>query len=91
MIRLVEDTTLTQLIRLLEETGIDPAPLTAQTDALAAQGKKVLYFADETQGKLLNVIAVADTPRPSGVRAVASGRPDVQLEELAVLLDKLAE
>ena len=59
---------------MVEEAGIDPAPLTAQADALAAQGKTPLYFADETEEKLLGVIAVADTPKPSSARAVAAFR-----------------
>ena len=57
---------------MVEEAGIDPSLLTAQADALAAQGKTPLYFADETQKKLLGVIAVADTPKPSSARAVAA-------------------
>ena len=59
---------------MAEEAGIDPGPLAAQADALAAQGKTPLYFADETKKKLLGVIAVADTPKPSSARAVAAFR-----------------
>ena len=59
---------------MAEEAGIDPGPLAAQADALAAQGKTPLYFADETEKKLLGVIAVADTPKPSSARAVAAFR-----------------
>jgi len=57
---------------MMEEAGIDPGPLAAQADGLAAQGKTPLYFADETQKKLLGVIAVADTPKPTSARAVAA-------------------
>lgn len=57
---------------MVEEAGIDPGPLAAQADALAAQGKTPLYFADETQKKILGVIAVADTPKPSSAQAVAA-------------------
>ena len=57
---------------MAEEAGIDPGPLAARADTLAAQGKTPLYFADET--KLLGVIAVADTPKPSSARAVAAFR-----------------
>lgn len=59
---------------MAEEAGVDPGPLAAQADALAAQGKTPLYFADETQKKLLGVIAVADTPKPSSAQAVAAFR-----------------
>ena len=57
---------------MVEEAGIDPGSLTGQAEALAAQGKTPLYFADETQKKILGVIAVADTPKPSSARAVAA-------------------
>jgi len=57
---------------MVEEAGIDPGPLAARADALAAQGKTPLYFADETQKKLLGVIAVADTPKPTSKAAVAA-------------------
>jgi len=57
---------------MLEEAGIAPGPLTAQADALAAQGKTPLYFADETNKRLLGIVAVADTPKPSSARAVAA-------------------
>ncbi len=59
---------------MAEEAGIDPGALAAQADALAAQGKTPLYFGDETQKKLLGVIAVADTPKPSSRGAVTAFR-----------------
>ena len=59
---------------MAQEAGIDPGPLAAQADALAAQGKTPLYFGDETEKKLLGVIAVADTPKPSSKDAVAAFR-----------------
>ena len=57
---------------MMEEAGIDPGPLARQADALAAQGKTPLYFGDETEKKILGVIAVADTPKPSSRDAVAA-------------------
>ena len=59
---------------MVEEAGMDPGPLARQADALAAQGKTPLYFADETEKKLLGVIAVADTPKPTSRDAVAAFR-----------------
>ena len=57
---------------MVEEAGIVPGPLAAQADALAAQGKTPLYFGDETEQKILGIIAVADTPKPSSAQAVAA-------------------
>ena len=57
---------------MVEEAGISLGPWAEKADALAAQGKTPLYFADETSEKLLGVIAVADTPKPSSARAVAA-------------------
>ena len=59
---------------MAEEAGIDPGPLAAKADELAAQGKTPLYFGDETEKKLLGIIAVADTPKPSSKDAVAAFR-----------------
>ncbi|NCE65738.1 heavy metal translocating P-type ATPase [Pseudoflavonifractor sp. 524-17] len=59
---------------MVEEAGIDPAPLAAQADALSAQGKTALFFADETEKKLLGLIAVADAPKPTSAQAVAAFR-----------------
>ena len=57
---------------MMEEAGIAPGSLTVQADELAAQGKTPLYFGDETNKKLLGIIAVADTPKPSSKDAVAA-------------------
>ncbi len=57
---------------MMEEAGIDPGPLSARADDLAAQGKTPLYFGDETDKKLLGIIAVADTPKPTSAQAVAA-------------------
>ncbi len=59
---------------MVEEAGIDPGPLAVKADELAAQGKTPLYFGDETDKKLLGIIAVADTPKPSSRDAVAAFR-----------------
>ena len=59
---------------MAEEAGIDPGPLAARAEELAAQGKTPLYFGDETDKKLLGVIAVADTPKPTSRDAVAAFR-----------------
>ncbi len=57
---------------MMEEAGIDFGSLSVRADALAAQGKTPLYFGDETDKKLLGIIAVADTPKPSSKDAVAA-------------------
>ena len=59
---------------MMEEAGIDPGPLAVKADELAAQGKTPLYFGDGTDKKLLGVIAVADTPKPTSRDAVAAFR-----------------
>ena len=59
---------------MVEEAGIDPGPLAVKADELAAQGKTPLYFGDETEKKLLGIIAVADTPKLSSKDAVAAFR-----------------
>lgn len=57
---------------MMEEEGIDLGEWAAKADELAAQGKTPLYFADESKQKLLGIIAVADTPKPSSRDAVAA-------------------
>ena len=57
---------------MMEQSGVDLDEWAAKADELAAQGKTPLYFADESDGKLLGVIAVADTPKPSSKDAVAA-------------------
>ena len=59
---------------MMEEAGIDLGEWAAKADELAAQGKTPLYFADEVEQKLLGIIAVADTPKPSSKDAVAAFR-----------------
>ena len=57
---------------MMEQSGVDLDEWAAKADELAAQGKTPLYFADESDWKLLGVIAVADTPKPSSKDAVAA-------------------
>ena len=59
---------------MMEEAGIDLGEWGAKADELAAQGKTPLYFADEPERKLLGIIAVADTPKPTSAQAVAAFR-----------------
>ena len=59
---------------MVQEAGINPGPLAVKADELAAQGKTPLYFGDETEKKLLGIIAVADTPKPTSRDAVAAFR-----------------
>ena len=54
---------------MMEQAGVDLAGLAEKADALAAQGKTPLYFADEH--RVLGLIAVADTPKPTSAQAVA--------------------
>ncbi len=54
---------------LLTEAGVDMAPAAGRAEELAAQGKTPLFFAGD--GKLMGVIAVADTPKPTSAAAVA--------------------
>ena len=55
---------------MLEEAGIDPAALSAAVDALAAQGKTPMFFANETRKQFLGVIAVADVIKEDSPQAV---------------------
>ena len=55
---------------MLEEAGIDPGAFLRQADALAAQGKTPMFFANETKKRLLGVIAVADVIKEDSPLAV---------------------
>ena len=55
---------------MMEETGVDLGAFGEKAEELAAQGKTPLYFADEH--KVLGLIAVADTPKPTSAAAVAA-------------------
>ena len=54
---------------MLEEAGIGLGSFAAQAEALAQEGKTPLFFAES--GKLLGIVAVADTPKPTSAEAVA--------------------
>ncbi|WP_072690804.1 heavy metal translocating P-type ATPase [Rhodococcus marinonascens] len=54
---------------LLADQGIDPAPLQAAGDRLAADGKTPLFAAAD--GRLLGVLAVADTVKDDSAAAIA--------------------
>ncbi|MGN1004233.1 MAG: heavy metal translocating P-type ATPase [Oscillospiraceae bacterium] len=54
---------------MLEERGIDASPLSGRAEALAEQGKTPLYFAQDD--KLIGIIAVADTVKPTSRAAIA--------------------
>ena len=53
---------------MLEEAGIPLGGFEGEAEALAQAGKTPLYFAED--GKLLGVVAVADTPKPTSAEAV---------------------
>ncbi|WP_297234225.1 heavy metal translocating P-type ATPase [uncultured Flavonifractor sp.] len=53
---------------MLEEAGISLGSLGDKGEALARDGKTPLYFAED--GKMLGVVAVADTPKPTSAEAV---------------------
>ena len=59
-------------LAMMEEAGVDLGSFLAKAEKLAAQGKTALYFADEQ--KVLGLIAVADTPKPTSAAAVAAFR-----------------
>ena len=55
---------------MLEEAGISPGELSDRADALAAQGKTPMFFANETLKTPLGVIAVADVIKEDSPQAV---------------------
>ena len=54
---------------MLTDSGVDLAGFEAEASRLSEQGKTPLYFAEE--GRLLGVVAVADTPKPTSAEAVS--------------------
>ena len=54
----------------MHQNGVDIAPFSAQSEAWADDGKTVLYFAEA--GKLLGMLAVADTVKPDSAAAIAA-------------------
>ena len=59
-------------LAMMEEAGADLGPFRERAEELAAQGKTPLYFADER--RVLGLIAVADTPKPTSAAAVSAFR-----------------
>ena len=57
---------------MMEENGVDLGSFAQRAEELAGQGKTPLYFADEK--RVLGLIAVADTPKPTSAAAVAAFR-----------------
>ncbi|MCI8397871.1 MAG: heavy metal translocating P-type ATPase [Oscillibacter sp.] len=57
-------------LAMMQEAGIDPGPLAARAEALAAQGKTPMFFASETEKTLLGVVAVADVIKEDSPQAV---------------------
>ncbi|HRD48995.1 MAG: copper-translocating P-type ATPase [Candidatus Competibacter sp.] len=55
--------------RLLEERGIDPAPLRPEAERWAAQGQTPVFVAAD--GRLAGLIVVADPPKPDSAAAMA--------------------
>jgi P-type Cu+ transporter len=56
--------------RLMAQEGVDTAPLAAQAEALAEQGRSPLYLA--VDGALVALIAVADRPKPGAKALIAA-------------------
>ena len=67
--------------RLMQQYGIDTAPLTGHTAALAENGKTPLFFAEEAE--LLGVLAVADVVKADSAHAIGQLR---QMGKKVVLL-----
>ena len=57
---------------MMEEHGVNLGTHLAAADALAENGRTPLYFAQD--GKLMGVIAVADTVKPTSAAAIAAFR-----------------
>ena len=57
---------------LMEERGVDLGAERLLADSLAENGKTPLYFAQD--GKLIGVVAVADTVKPTSAAAIAAFR-----------------
>ncbi len=55
--------------RLLEERGIDAAPLRADAERLAAQGQTPVFVAVDDQPA--GILAIADPPKPDSAAAIA--------------------
>ena len=55
---------------MMEREGIDLSDFAGQAEELAHAGKTPLFFAEN--GRLLGIVAVADTPKPTSAEAVAA-------------------
>jgi Cu+-exporting ATPase len=58
----------------LRDAGIDPTPLEAQADSLAALGRTPSFVGDVPSRTLLGLLAVMDTPVPEAKAALAALR-----------------
>ncbi|QDO96969.1 copper-translocating P-type ATPase [Ferrovibrio terrae] len=58
-------------VRLLQEHGIDAAPLRAQAEEQAGQGRTVSWLADDHSKQLLGLFAFGDEPRATSAAAIA--------------------
>lgn len=54
----------------MKEHHIDISPVSEQAEALASEGKSILYFAEG--GRLLGILAVSDVVKQSSKKAIAS-------------------
>ncbi len=55
---------------MVEEAGLDPAPLDPAAQALAGEGKTPMYLASPDQKQVLGLIAVADVMKPDSPEAI---------------------
>lgn len=58
-------------VRLLQEHGVDPAPLRAVAEDQARQGRTVSWLVDDRSKTLLGLFAFGDEPKASAAAAVA--------------------
>ena len=57
---------------MMEENGVDLSGQGPEADRLAENGKNPLYFAED--GRLIGIVAVADTVKPTSAAAIAAFR-----------------
>jgi Cu+-exporting ATPase len=58
-------------LRLLQEHGIEAAPLRVSAEAQAAQGRTVSWLADDRSKQLLGLFAFGDEPKATAAAAIA--------------------
>ena len=68
-------------LAMMREAGVDLAGFDAQADALAGDGKTPLYFADGK--RMLGLVAVADTAKPTS-RAAVEGFKAMGIQVVAI-------